>query len=347
MSLPETMQVLQLRRPGGLERVELPVPLPRPGEILIRTTAAVICTSDLNDMNHNPFGITLPRVLGHEASGIVAALGEDAGRFAIGERVVPHPVIPCLACDNCRRGLGHLCERMGHLGVDRDGTFAEYFRIRADRVRRVPAGMDPAAAALMEPVAVCLEALERARIGAGDSVLVIGDGPFGVILARLALRSNPGRVVFAGHHPFRLGLAPAATCIDAHRTPDVAGAVREATHGRGVDAAILAVGREDAVDLGIRSLRARGRLVIFSAIAPPPRVDLFQVHVRELELLGACNDRDFLDAGLACLADPALELGSLVTHRVPFADWPRALDLAARGKDRALKVAIMFGEDHP
>ena len=342
MNLPKTMQALQLRRLGGLDQVELPTPSPGPGEILVRTEAAVICTSDLNDMNYNPFGTELPRVLGHEGAGRVAALGDGAAGFEVGERVTAHPVIPCGDCDSCRRGLGHLCERMGHLGCDRDGTFAEYFCIRADRARRVPEGMDSAVAALMEPVAVCLQALERARVSAGDNVLVVGDGPFGVIIARLALGLRPGRVIFVGHHPSRLSLVPGAVRIDSRGTPDVAAAVRQASGGRGCDAAVLAVGREDAVDLCIQGLRARGRLVVFSAIAEPARVDLFRVHVKELELLGSCNDAEMLDASLACLADPALGLAGLVTHRLPFAEWQRAFEIASKGKDQALKVAIVL-----
>ena len=103
MNIPKIMQALQLRRPGGLDQVELPVPRPGPDEILVRTEAAVICTSDLNDMNYNPFGTELPRVLGHEGAGRVAALGDGAAGFEVGERVTAHPVIPCGDCDSCRR----------------------------------------------------------------------------------------------------------------------------------------------------------------------------------------------------------------------------------------------------
>ena len=84
--------------------------------------------------------------------------------------------------------------------------------------------------------------------------------------------------------------------------------------------------------------------MIFSGLLGPVPVDLFRLHVKELEILGACNDQDYLDEALACLSDPALKLDSLITHRVPFADWRRAIQLASRGKDEALKVAITFGE---
>src|SRR5947207_2314909 len=136
--LPATMQALQMRELGELALTTLPMPTPGPRDVLIRTLAATICTSDLHDLARNPFGIGVPRVLGHEAAGVVVACGADVREFTVGRRVAVHPVVPCGACAECARGFGHLCARMGHLGNDRDGTFAEYFVQRADRVRWLP-----------------------------------------------------------------------------------------------------------------------------------------------------------------------------------------------------------------
>lgn len=345
-AIPSSMRALQLRVLGRLDEVELPVPAPAADEVLIRTAATTICTSDLADMRRNPFGIALPRVLGHEGAGVVAAAGEKVRDFRVGDRVTAHPVIPCLRCETCRRGLGHLCDAMGHLGSDRDGTFAAYFRIPARRARKVPAGMDMAVAALMEPVAVCLEAIARARVGAGDAVLVAGDGPFGIMISRLLTRCRPRAVVLVGRHPFRMNLAPQAVHLHERETADLPRAIRGATGG-GADAAILAVASAAAVDMCIQSLRPRGRLSIFSALPDSPPVDLFRVHVKELELAGACNDENALDDALACLHDPSLRLEQMVTHRLPFAAWEQGIALASQGKDEAIKVAITFEEGKP
>jgi len=339
------MRALQLRAPHTLQAVELPVPEPAPDEILVRTVATTICTSELNDIAHNPFGIALPRVLGHEGAGLVQAIGPEVRGVRIGDPVAAHPVIPCRTCENCQRGLGHLCARMGHLGLDRDGTFAEYFCIRADRARRVPASVLPFAC-LLEPVAVCLEAVQRGRIQAGDNVLIVGDGPFGIVIARLAGRCQPGRVILVGRHEFRLRQVPGAFAINERRpslsAPELLAAIRQANHGFGLDVAIMAAGTPSALDLCLGSLRARGRAVGFSAIAGPATVDLFRVHTQELEILGACNDENLLDRALASLGDPELQLSSLITHRLPFGEWPHAFDLARGKKDEALKVALTF-----
>ena len=342
MDLPKTMRALQLRDVGRLEEVQLPVPRPAGGELLVHTATAVICTTDLNDIKANPFGVALPRVLGHEGAGYVSAVGAGVAGFAEGDLVAAHPVMPCGECIDCRRGLGHLCSYMGHLGYDRDGTYAEYFCIRADRARKVPEPMEAHVAALLEPVAVSLEALRQARVTEGDNLIIIGDGPFGVMIARLASSLRLNKTIIVGHHEFRLDHAPQAVPINSSVVDDPLSSIEAAVEGGSVNAAILAVGSESAVDLGIRSLGAGGRLVVFSPIHQPVRVDLLAVHVRELEIVGACNDMDLIDDALAHLADPALGIGDLVTHRVPFDDWQTAFDLANHRRGSALKVAIVI-----
>lgn len=341
-TVPQTMQALQLVAPGELKQVELPVPQPGPDELLIRTASTTICTSDLNDIAHNPFKIELPRVLGHEAAGVVCGAGGEIKAFRLGAKVAVHPVIPCLRCENCRRGLGHLCMQMGHLGLDRDGTFAEYFCIRADRARRLPRSVSFEFASLLEPVAVCLEAVQRGRIQRDDSVLIVGDGPFGIMIARLALRCHPRRVVLVGRHDFRLAQVPEAVAIHQKHTSNVFQAILQANDGVGMDVAIMAAGTESALDLSLHSLRARGRAVVFSATNKPLSVDLFRLHTQELEILGSCNDESLVDRALRCLGDPELKLASLITHRLPFPEWSRALELASSHKDEALKVALVF-----
>ena len=123
MTLPSSMSALQMVGLDTLVSTRLPLPLPGPQDVLIRTSAATICTSDLHDLAHNPFGIALPRVLGHEASGVVVQCGAQVESPAPGTRVGVHPVVPCGACEECARGLEHLCSHLGHLGLeDRKST---------------------------------------------------------------------------------------------------------------------------------------------------------------------------------------------------------------------------------
>jgi len=340
------MKALQLQSVGQVTLVDLPVPAISNDELLIRTGATTICTSDLNDIRENPFGISFPVVMGHEGAGTVAAVGADVKGFHVGDRVATHPVHPCGHCAACQRGWGHLCVNVEHFAINRQGTFADYFPVRADRARRIPESV-PFTAALAEPVCVCLEALAQAAPPAGGSLLIIGDGPFGILMARLASSLPLHKTVLAGWEDFRLGFAQGAVTINSRAISDPVALLRAEAGELGYDAAILAVGSPDAVQQGIALLRPKGRFVIFSALPGETPIDLFRVHLEELEIVGACSDEDRLDDAVARLSDPTLKLHELVTHAFPLERYNEALTLAATGHDRALKVAFVFEADPP
>lgn len=329
MNRSGTMHALQLQAIDKLEEVEVPIPHAGPGEVVIRTRASTICTSDLFDISSNSFGIALPRILGHEGSGIVAEFGEGVHSLRPGDSVAVHPVVPCLQCAECKKGYPHLCTRMGHLGHDRNGTFAEYFVQRADRVFKLPANLKMTTGALLEPVAVCLEAIARAGDIRGRIVLVAGDGPFGNMIARLAIRAGAGKVMVSGREPFRLRRIPGVEIV---KNPA----------SRSVDVAILAVSSAEAVHDCFNALCPRGRLVVFSALFTPVPVDLFKLHLSELEIVGACNDEDQVDDALECLSDPQLALQEIITQKIPFNNWKEAFELARHGHNKSLKVALIF-----
>lgn len=323
------MQALQLQGIDQLVQVALPVPVPGNDEVLIQTKAATICTSDLHDIRSNPFGIQYPRVMGHEGAGIIVRCGAGVKELKPGDRVAAHPVVPCGVCAQCLQGLEHLCSNMGHLGIDRDGCFAEYFVQRADRVRIISPDIAFATGALLEPVAVCLEAISRAGDLKGKTILIVGDGPFGNIIARLAKKAGANKIMISGRTRFRLQMIPDIEIVDT--IPD-----------KSVDIAILAVGSAEAANACIRALRPRGRMVVFSAVHQPIQLDLFNIHILELEIAGACNDENKLDDSLQCLSDKSLALENIVTHQLAFNNWEKAFDLARNGHDQALKVALIF-----
>jgi threonine dehydrogenase-like Zn-dependent dehydrogenase len=336
------MQALELRGPGQVVLTAVPEPVPAPDQLLVATGAATICTSDLIDIRANPFRIPLPVILGHEAAGVVEGVGARVQGFAPGDRVVAHPVHPCGTCGSCRGGLAHLCLRLSHFGIDLPGTFAERFAVRSDRARHLPAGVPFAVGALAEPVCVCLEALAQARVPTKGALLIIGDGPFGLLLARLARHLGQGELVLAGHEPFRLGHAREARTICTRAAADPVACLLDAGDQEGYGAVILAVSSAAAARDAVSLLAPRGRLVLFSALPAGTELDLWRVHARELEIVGACNDQDRLDAAVELLGRPELALSSLVTHTFPLAAFEAALELAARGHDQALKVAFGF-----
>jgi threonine dehydrogenase-like Zn-dependent dehydrogenase len=336
------MKAILLRDRDCIELAEVPVPEVGPGELLVRTGAATICTSDLNDIHENPFQIALPVVIGHEGAGTVAAIGQKVQGFQIGDRVATHPVHACGACSACREGDSHLCLNMSHFGINMPGTMGEYYRVRQDRARKIPVDMPFSLAALAEPVSVCLEALAQARLHPGQSLLILGDGPFGLMMARLAARMGLSQVVLAGWIDFRLGFARGVSTINTSQVGDPLSALRALAGEAGFDAAILAVASPQALNQGLALLKPKGRLVLFSAITGNPGIDTFSIHVRELEIIGACNDQDRLDEAVRSLSDASLAFGELVTHSFPLEDFEKAFAMAAGGKDQAIKVSLSF-----
>lgn len=336
------MKALRLNAPDRLELVEMDIPAIKDKELLIKTGASTICTSDLTDIRANPFGIRLPVVIGHEGAGTVAAIGAAVKGFRLGDRVATHPVHPCGDCPPCRDGMGHLCQNMRHFGINLPGTFAEYYVAREDRVRHIPDWVDFSLASLAEPVSVCLEALAQARLLPGKALLVIGDGPFGLMIARLAVPLDLSKLVLAGWYDFRLSFARQTVRLNTQKEADPLKVMRDAVGGAGYDAAVLAVGSHQAFLDGLHCLKPKGRLVIFSAIPGETPVDLFMVHLKELEIIGSCNDQDRFDEAVRMLSDPRLGLSELITHRFPIEEYRQALDLAENGHDRALKISFVF-----
>jgi threonine dehydrogenase-like Zn-dependent dehydrogenase len=181
---------------------EMPVPKPGAGQVVVKVAAAAICGSDFHLAD---FGAQPPLIPGHEVSGTVAELGLGVNGLRLGDRVALDPVQRCGSCWACRNGVDHLCINCRHLG-DRQvpGGWAEY--VAVDAANAYPLGQNVSflEASLSEPAAVCYESFMRAQLKAGQSVLVIGDGPFGFLHAQLAHTLGAAKVIVAGHHDKRL-----------------------------------------------------------------------------------------------------------------------------------------------
>ena len=336
------MRAVVLEALQQLSLDEVPVPEIADDELLVQTAAATICTSDLHDIAANPFGAPLPLTLGHEGAGRVAAVGSKVTGFAVGDRVVTHPVHPCGECRACRTGMAHLCMNLRHFGLNMPGTFADYYVVRVDRARHLPAHVPYATGALFEPICVCLQALAQARLPAGEPLLILGDGPFGLLMARLAHAQGMAPVVVAGHQEFRLSRAGSgAIAVNTAGMADPAGALLEIIDGAEYGAAILATEAKRAIPTGLACLGRKRRLVIFASLLGDTPLDLMTVQAKELEIVGACNDEDRLDAALAFLVTETASLSELVTHELPLTEYATALELAAHGQDQAIKVALM------
>jgi L-iditol 2-dehydrogenase len=339
------MRAVVFHGPGDLRHEELPVPTPAPGEVVLRIEAALTCGTDVKTLRRgHPVMIPrVPTVFGHEFAGTVAAVGTGVRGLREGDRAVAANSAPCGACRLCRAGRPNLCEDLLFV----NGAYGEFIalppRLVARNLVRLDARTPAARAAFAEPLACALGGVERARVEDGQTVAVFGHGPLGCLLAMVAA-ARKARVILVGKAGWRLeqvrGLG-LGDCVDATATPDVAGAVRAATGGRGADVTIDATGRPEVWQQAVDAVGRGGSVVFFGGCAPGTSitVDTRRTHYEELALLGAFHHTPALiRAAVELLEANVLHPEGLISHRMGLGGVPEALELMADG--RALKVLI-------
>jgi L-iditol 2-dehydrogenase len=320
---------------------EVPDPIPDPGQVIVRVEAAAICGTDLHfaDWESRP-----PIIPGHEVAGVIVEKAADVKHRSIGEAVALDPVQRCGKCYACTHDIPHLCRNTRHLGGEEAaGGWAEYVAIDAANAHRIPQGVSFTAASLTEPAAVCCQSFRRAALKKGESVLVIGDGPFGLLHAVIASILGAETIIAAGHYDERLSRiaehSGAITCNTLRQELDET--VAELTGGLGVDVAIEATGAGESPNLGIAMLRPRGTLVIFSYIWRPEPADFATVSMEELNVLGSCRSLGCFEPCLEWIAQGEIPADGMVDLQLPLRDVNEALRQLAERKKDIFKVVLL------
>ena len=339
------------RGAGDLTVEEVPVPEAGPAEMLVRVLACGICGTDIKKIQKGL--LPGPRIFGHEIAGVVVQPPRaGARRFREGEHVVLHHHIPCGRCFYFEHRAYAQCE-----GYKRNGTtagfeaagggFAEYVKAHDWIVERgaipVPDGVRPEEAAFVEPVNTCLKAVRRAGVGKGQTVLVVGQGPIGLLISQLC-RWAGAEVIATDTMPDRLEMSRrlgASAVLDARADP--VAEVRAMTSGRGADCAIVAAVGPAAFRQAVDATRPAGRIMMFAATSPGETVeiDLGSLSAAEKEILTSYSASvDVQDLAARLVFGREVRVLELVTHRLPLADAPRAVALASRPAPGVLKVVL-------
>ncbi len=318
------MRQLVCLGPRRMELQEAPEPVPGPGEVVFQTQAAAVCGSDLHGFREASPRRIPPLVMGHEGVGRVTAVGEGVDAARVGERVVLRPILACAECEPCREGRPNLCRNGRLVGREITGAFAERFAVPERAAVRFPDDVPADLATLTEPLANAVHVTARS-VREGDDVLVIGAGPIGALMARMALERGARRVLITDPIASRLELARAqgATPLSAD-DPEVA--LGEATRGRGVDVVIDAAGFEATWALGLRAVRPGGRFEAVGLGSPGARIDFFAVAGKEIKVTGsfAWTDTDF-DRAIELVASGAIDTTGWFTT-MPLAEGQRAFE---------------------
>jgi threonine dehydrogenase-like Zn-dependent dehydrogenase len=360
------MKAITLASIGAVELAERPEPrLERPGDALVRVTTAAICGSDIHVVEGRDRGVRLGTILGHEFVGVVEELAPGVPGLAVGDRVLAPFTVSCGACFFCRRGLTARCVRSEGFGFVNDsgqgleGAQAELVRVplAGSSLLRVPSRAPDGAAVLDEDVlflgdvfSTAYSCVESAGVGPGDTMVVVGCGPVGLLCVVAARWLGVGAVVAIDSVDYRLDKAAAlgATALDLGRPPCPAAllqVVAELTEGRGADAAVEAVGSAAALDLAQQLVRPGGVVSIAGyhtdAVYPFP---IHAAYLKNLTLrIGRCSARVVMERLLPRVLAERPPLTAIVSHVLPLADGPRGYELFRRRQESAIKVLLKPG----
>ena len=352
-ALPATMQAAVYRGVNDMRIETVPVPAIGPGEVLIQVHACGICGTDLKKIHTGSH--SAPRIFGHETVGTIAAVGDGVGAFAAGDRVAVFHHIPCGACYYCRKKTFAQCPVYKRVGCSAGfepsgGGFAGYVRVMDWIVKRglvkIPDGIPFAQAMFVEPLNTCLKGVRSLNLAADETVLVIGQGPIGIMLASLAKRSG-AKVFTSDLYPERHAVAARFgldSPIDASQE-DVIEVVRAASEGRGADAVILAAAGNALIRTAMDAARPGGRVLLFAQTQRgEATIDPAAVCVDEKTLLGSYSASvDIQDEALRLVFEgygQGYDLSRLVSHRFPLSEAVEAIALASEPKATSMKIMI-------
>jgi len=352
-SIPATMLAAVYRGLNDVRLETVPVPRIGPGELLVRVHTCGVCGTDLKKIANGSH--SAPRIFGHETSGIIAAVGPDVANFHPGDRVVVFHHIPCRECYYCRHKTFAQCPTYKKVGCTAGfepsgGGFAEYVRVMDWIVQhgtvRIPDGISFEQACFVEPVNTCMKGIDSLRLEAAETVLVIGQGPIGIILSVLARRAGAS-VITSDLYPQRLTIGETfglELTVDASRT-NVIERVRQLTEGRGADAVVLAVGSNNLIRPAMDAARPGGRVLLFAQTQHGEAVvDPAAICVDEKTLVGSYSASiDLQEESIRFVMNAEMNLERLISHRFPLRDTTQALELASHPQPSSMKIVIQPG----
>jgi len=349
--IPETMHAAVYRGSSMVNVEEIPTPSIGPGEILIRVEACGICHTDLKKIEYNL--LAPPRVYGHETAGVVAAVGNGVTKFKRGDRVVAFHHIPCRQCFYCQRKLYAQCPVYKKVGITAGfepagGGFAQYVRVMdwiVDAgVEKIPDGISFERATLVEPLNTCLKAVVQCDPQPEDLVVILGQGPIGLMFSMLTRRTG-ARVAATDTIDSRLALASQCGAGFAWdpRKVDVAAESRRLTEGRGADLVIVAASAPGIVDQAMACSRPGARILLFAQTSASERIETTgaDLCVGERALFGCYSASiDLQKESAELVFGNEIPVDLLISHRLPLVKIRSGFDLALHPGPKSLKIIV-------
>jgi len=349
--IPRTMQAGVYREKGVVRVEEVPVPEVRDGEVLIKVAACGVCGTDIKKIFHRY--VEPPQILGHELAGTVVAIGRGVTKFQLGDRVMSFHHIPCGDCFYCKTRLFSQCQRYKTTGLTggfapNGGGFAQYMKAMpwvAERgIVALPDNVTFDEATFIEPINPIVKAVQKARVAAGETVLIAGCGPIGLQLLMVA-NLEGARLITSDPMAVRRAKSLTLGAVESFDPSNgkLVEAVRARTEGRGADAVLVAVAHPSVVVDALAAARPGGRVLLFAANDPVTRIEFpaAAIGIDEKEILGSYSAAvDIEDSAADLVLRKRLPVMQIVTHRFPLARIQEALDLAAHPTQESLKILV-------
>ena len=338
------MKAAVLHAVGDIRLEDVPEPEIGDREVLLKVKACGVCGTDIHFF-HGEWAVNMPLIPGHEFSGEIAEVGKSISTVSVGDRVSIDPNVVCGVCKNCRRTeRSHLCSNIRAIGVDVNGGFAEYLKAPEEVVYRLPGPVDFEVGAMTEPVGCAIRGFDNTRTNLGDTVVIIGTGPMGLLLTQMARLQGAAKVLAIEMIEER---RRAAEKLGADRTidpsnEDVRKVVLEETEGNGPEVVFEAVGSARTIELAL-DLASRGGRVSLFGVAPQSdviKVRPFMLYDKELEISASYRDPFTFDRAIQLLSGGRIDVKSIITHRFPLSKIKDAFHTFETKKNEAFKIVI-------
>ncbi len=342
------MKALMLQEYGKFEYLDVPEPEYGPEEVLIQVKACGICGSDVHGMDGSTGRRKPPIIMGHEASGVILAVGPKVSSWKIGDRVTFDSTVYCGKCFFCARGQFNLCDNRMVLGVScdeyrRHGAFAELVAVPQHILFKLPEETTFTQAAMCEALSIGVHAVSLPPFEASSTALVVGTGMIGLLLIQAARAAGYQRIIAVDVDPGRLKVAVefgASVAVPADGR-DVAAEVVKLTEGRGADTAFEVVGMEKTINVAIDSLRKGGCLTLVGNLSPTVEVPLQKIVTRQLSLYGSCASNGEYPTCLDMIAHKRANVDRLISAVAPLSEGASWFDRLYRKEPGLMKVILV------
>jgi L-iditol 2-dehydrogenase len=341
------MKALVLAQYSNLQIDNVPIPVPSPDELLIRVAACGICGSDVHGYDGSTGRRIPPIIMGHEAAGVVEAIGSEVTGFSIGDRVTFDSTVYCGTCNFCIAGEVNLCNNRQVIGVScgeysRSGAFAEFLVIPARIAYHLPEALSFPEAAMLEAVSVALHGVAVSQMIGEETVLVIGAGMIGLLLLQAARAAGASRVFITDVDATRLRLA---RDLSADQTilgsgPNLIEQILLLTNGTGVDIVLEAVGRDETIAAGIDCVRKGGTVTLVGNISPQVTIPLQKVVSRQIRLQGSCASAGEYPEAMRLIAEGKIKVAPLITAVSSIDEGPSWFERLHSREPNLMKVIL-------